>query len=256
MVRTSIWFPREETIEELAVVLNRFEHAPVDGRNYVMVHGVGVTSAYFEPLATELADAGPAWLVDLPGYGASPKPDRDVTLADHARILGATLDAAGIENPVLIGHSWGCQVITELVDQRPDISDRLVLLAPTINPARRQPLVALLDLLRNGLVEPPRSDVYGLYNYFFTGRARYFLRQIPHMLGDRIEVRLARIATPSLIVVGDRDPIVPHDWAEKAATLLENGRLEVVPGAHVIMFTAAAEIAGLIESFVAAEKHG
>ena len=249
-VKRAIWFPRAETVDDLGLVLNRYNHLDVDGPNFVMVHGLGVTHGYFEPLAEQLADAGTAWLVDLPGYGASPKPGRDVPLRDHASTLGAVLDAAGIENPVLIGHSWGCQVVTELADQRPTLSDRLILLSPTINPARRSAWKQFFDLLHDFWLEPPRADAFGLYNYFLTGRVGYYMQQIPHMIADEVEGRLARIATPTLVVNGARDPIVPHDWAQQVATLLKNGRLEVVPGAHVIMFTAPREIAELIEDFV------
>jgi len=248
--RKAIWFPRAQAIDDLGLVLNRFQHDQLEGPNFVMVHGLGVSSTYFEPLAEHLADVGTVWLVDLPGYGASPKPHRDVPLRDHAHTLGATLDAAGIENPVLIGHSWGCQVVTQLADQRPDLSDRLVLLSPTINPARRSAFQQLLDLMHDFWLEPPRADAFGLYSYFLTGRVRYYLAQVPHMIADEVEGRLDRIRTPTLVVNGERDPIVPHDWAQQVATLLENGRLEVVPGAHVIMYTAAREIARLIEDFV------
>lgn len=249
MVR-ALWFPRAESVDDLGLVLNRFTHDDVDGPNFVMVHGLGVSSAYFEPLAEQLADAGTVWLVDLPGYGASPKPDRDVPLRDHARTLGAVLDAAGIEDPILIGHSFGCQVVSELADQRPELADRLVLLSPTINPARRSAFTQLIDLMHDFWLEPPRADAFGLYSYFLTGRVRYYLAQVPHMIADEVEGRLSRIQTPTLVVVGERDPIVPQRWAQQVATLLENGRLEVVPGAHVIMYTAAARIAELIEEFV------
>jgi pimeloyl-ACP methyl ester carboxylesterase len=247
--KRAIWFPRAETVDDLGLVLNRYNHAEVGGPNFVMVHGLGVSHGYFEPLAEQLADAGTVWLVDLPGYGASPKPDRDVPLRDHARTLGATLDAAGIENPVLIGHSWGCQVVTQLADQRPELSDRLVLLSPTINPARRSAWKQFFDLLHDFWLEPPRADAFGLYSYFLTGRVRYYLAQVPHMIADEVEGRLDRIRTPALVVNGERDPIVPRDWAQQVATLLENGRLEIVPGAHVIMYTAAEQIGRLIEDF-------
>ena len=247
--RRAIWFPRAQAIDDLGLVLNRFNHDEADGPNYVMVHGLGVSSTYFEPLAEQLADDGTVWLVDLPGYGASPRPDRDVPLRDHARTLGATLDAAGIENPVLIGHSWGCQVVSELADQRPSLSDRLVLLSPTVNPARRGAFRQLFHLMHDFWLEPPRADAFGLYSYFLTGRVRYYLAQVPHMIADEIEGRLSRIRTATLVVVGERDPIVPQRWARQAATLLENGRVEVVPGAHVIMYTAAPAIARLIEDF-------
>ena len=245
----AIWFPAAHDVDDLGLVLNRYQHDEVAGPTFVMVHGFGVSSGYFEPLAEKLADAGTVWLVDLPGYGASPKPRRDVSIADHARALGATLDAAGIENPVLIGHSWGCQVVTELADQRPDFSDRLVLLAPTINPARRSALKQLFDLMHDFWLEPPRADAFGLYSYFLTGRVRYYLSQVPHMIGDEVEGRLSRIRSATLVIVGERDPIVPREWAQQVATLLETSRLEVVPGAHIIMYTASAEIARLIEDF-------
>lgn len=252
--RTTIWFPRAEAVDDLGTVLNRFQHEPVDGPNFVMVHGLGVSSGYFEPLAEQLADDGTVWLVDLPGYGSSPKPARDVPLRDHARALGATLDAAGIENLVLIGHSFGCQVIIELADQRPGLSDRLVLLSPTINPARRGAFKQFFDLMRDFWVESPRADAFGIYNYLFTGRVRYYMKQIPHMISDVVEVKLARISTPTLVVVGEKDPIVPLEWAQQVATLLSNGRLEVVPGAHVIMFSAAEEIGALIDEFAVTEN--
>ena len=248
MVR-ALWFSRAEAVDDLGLVLNRLEHAPVEGPSFVMVHGLGVSSTYFEPLAAELADAGTVYLVDLPGYGASPKPGRDVSLDDHARVLGLVLDAAGIEDPVLIGHSFGCQVVSALADQRP--VHRLVLLSPTVNPARRSALKQFANLLHDFWLEPPRADAFGLCSYFLTGRVGYYLRQVPHMIADAIEVRLARITAPTLVVVGERDPIVPLDWARQAATLLPNGRLEVVPGAHVIMYTAAARIARLIREFAA-----
>jgi pimeloyl-ACP methyl ester carboxylesterase len=248
MVR-ALWFSRAEAVDDLGLVLNRFQHDPVEGPSFVMVHGLGVSSAYFEPLATELADAGTVYLVDLPGYGASPKPGRDVSLADHARVLGLVLDAAGIEDPVLIGHSFGCQVVSELADQRP--VHRLVLLAPTVNPARRTAWKQFVNLLHDFWLEPPRADAFGLYSYFLTGRVGYYLRQVPHMIGDAIEGRLARIQAPTLVVVGERDPIVPIAWGRQAAALLANGRLEVVPGAHVIMYTAAARIGRLIREFAA-----
>jgi pimeloyl-ACP methyl ester carboxylesterase len=72
---------------------------------------------------------------------------------------------------------------------------------------------------------------------------------VPHMIADEVEGRLDRIRTPALVVNGERDPIVPRDWAQQVATLLENGRLEIVPGAHVIMYTAAEQIGRLIEDF-------
>jgi pimeloyl-ACP methyl ester carboxylesterase len=60
---------------------------------------------------------------------------------------------------------------------------------------------------------------------------------MPHLLGDRLEEYAHGIRTRTLVLVGDRDPIVPPEWAGAVAGLVPGARLEIVTGAHVIMHT-------------------
>ena len=69
------------------------------------------------------------------------------------------------------------------------------------------------------------------------------------MLGDRLEEDLPSVTADSLVLNGDRDPIVPPAWAEATAALLPGGRCEFVHGAHVIMYT---DPVGVAEHVVAA----
>ena len=235
------WYRSRAVVDGLAVVVKRFPRvAPVENpsRNYVLVHGLGVSSHYFEWLAAALARDANVWLVDLPGYGSSPKPRRDVTVEEHARVLGLVIDSSKVSNPVLVGHSMGCQVVTEIAVTMPHLSDSLVLLSPVTNPLRRSQGQQLLDLVRDFFREPPRADAFGLYSYFLTGRILYYLKQVPHMIGYPIEDRLRLVQAETLVVVGERDPIVPLEWATQAAALPARGSLAVVPGAHVIMYSA------------------
>ncbi len=50
-----------------------------------------------------------------------------------------------------------------------------------------------------------------------------------HCVRHRIEDVLPEITAPTLVVRGDRDPIVPQGWAQEATTLLRDGRLAVMP---------------------------
>ena len=235
------WYRSRAIVDGLAVVVKRFPRiGPVENpsRNYVLVHGLGVSSRYFEWLAAELAHDANVWLIDLPGYGSSPKPRRDVPVEEHARVLGMVIESAAITEPVLVGHSMGCQVVTEIAVTMPHLGDAIVLLSPVTNPARRSAPQQLLDLVHDFFREPPRADAFGLYSYFLTGRVLYYLRQVPHMIGYVIEDRLPLIEAQTLVVVGERDPIVPLEWAAAAAALAPRGSLAVVPGAHVIMYSA------------------
>lgn len=251
---------------ELGVVVKRFPHrtpplhAVGDARAddatgtadavFVLVHGLGVSSRYFQPLAAELARRGAVYLVDLPGYGAAPDPRRDVSIDDHAAVLASVLERAGVPDPILVGHSMGAQVVAALAARHPHIASRLVLMAPTMDPGSRSPGVAIARLLRDALREPPAVVAIAVTDYLIRCGLPYLLRQLPHLVGDRVEERMPRLAGRVLVLAGDRDPIVPRDWAAHLAALAPRGRYREVHGAHVVMHTAPRLIAANIESFL------
>jgi pimeloyl-ACP methyl ester carboxylesterase len=244
------YFTRRILYDDLAVVIRRFppiEGAPTDGRPYVLVHGIGVSSRYFHPSAAELAKYGTVYLVDLPGYGSAPNPHRDVTIADHANVLAHYLEAEGIDRPVLVGHSMGTQVVTQLLLDSPETTDRIVLLAPTMDPDARGFWRATGRLLRDIVTrEPIAVNAIVSVDYFFRCGVPYFLKQTKHLLADRIEDRLPLLAAKGLVIRGDRDGICPEGWARRAAALLRDGSYAEVPGPHVIMFTDPPRVAAFI----------
>jgi pimeloyl-ACP methyl ester carboxylesterase len=244
------FFTRRILYDDLAVVIRRFppvEGAPTNGRPYVLVHGIGVSSRYFHPSAAELAKYGTVYLVDLPGYGSAPNPRRDVSIADHAGVLATYLAAEGIADPVLVGHSMGTQVVTQLVLDYPQTTDRIVLLAPTMDPDARGFWHATGRLMRDIITrEPPAVNAIVSIDYFFRCGIPYFLKQTKHLLADRIEDRLPLLDVKGLVIRGDRDCICPEPWTRRVAALLQDGSYAEVPGPHVIMFTDPPKVAAYI----------
>jgi len=237
-------------VDDLHADLRRVD-GPADGPNFVLVHGIGVSARYFQPLAIELARVGTVWLTDLPGYGAVPKPRRTVTIDDHATVLASVIEQAAITDPVLVGHSMGCQVVAALAARSPDVSDRLVLLGPTINPAERSFWWASFRLFQDILREPFRANLVVGTDYFFRCGPAYYIRQLPQLLGDHIEERLVQIEVPTLVIAGERDPVARRGWVNEAARLLPHGTVAFVRGPHVIMFTDPAGVARLIVDHLA-----
>ncbi|MHC5795924.1 alpha/beta fold hydrolase [Lacisediminihabitans sp. FW035] len=234
--------------DDLAVVIKRFPgSAATDvSRPFVLVHGIGVSSRYFHPLAEQLAKSGEVYLIDLAGYGAAPDPKRDVSIKLHADVLGTFLHRAGIENPVLVGHSMGTQVVSQLVFDSPRASDRLVLIAPTVNPPDRRFSTEAMALLRDITRESMRSNLIIATDYLVRCGIPYFLAQLKHLLSDRMEDRLPAIEARTLVLRGDSDPIVPRSWAETVAELLPNATYAEVTGPHVVMHSDPVRIAALI----------
>ena len=246
LVRGAAFFTSRQVHEDLTIVVKRFEvrHPPVDtDRVFVLVHGIGVSSRYFQPLAAELAHRGAVYLVDLPGYGAAPDPRRDVTIADHAAVLASFLRRAGFENAVLVGHSWGCQVVSLLARDHPDVTDRIVLMNPTLEPEARTFWRAARNLLHDALREPPVVFGIAVTDYLLRCGLPYLLKQVPHMLTDAIETRVGALRPRVLIVNGDRDPIVSGPWARRLSDESDTIEFVEVNGPHVIMHTDPVMIA-------------
>ena len=253
MVRGAVFHTSRQVHEDLTIVVKRFpvRHEPRDtDRAFVLVHGIGVSSRYFQPLAAELAQHGTVYLVDLPGYGAAPDPRRDVTIADHASVLASVLRRAGLEDAVLVGHSWGSQVVSMLAHDHPEVTQRIVLMAPTLEPDARTFWRATRNLLHDSLREPPVVFGIAVTDYLLRCGVPYLMRQVPHMLADRIEQRVAGLRARVLVVNGDRDPIVSPRWATELSDLSARVEFREVHGPHVIMHTDPEMIAEHIREWL------
>src|SRR5690606_12966074 len=134
--RGTVFVSRREVHEHLTVAVTPLE-GPVGGPAFVLVHGIGVSSRYFRPLALELVRHGSVYLIDLPGYGAAPDPRTEVTLDGHADAVASLLRGLTARETVVVGHSMGAQVVVSLARRHPPLVSRLVLLGPTMEPGRR-----------------------------------------------------------------------------------------------------------------------
>ena len=244
--RGSKFFTHRSVFDGLAVVVTRYparRTAPAEGRSYVLVHGIGMSSRYYRPLAIELARFGEVYVVDLPGYGASSNPRRSVNVGDHAAALASAIEDIGLVNPVIVGHSMGTQVVSRLAVDHPDITDRIVLIAPTMDPKSRSLLTASARLALDTLREPVRTNAVVLTDYFVRCGLPYYLRQLPLLFVDHMEDRLPRITARTLVIRGDRDRVSPEDWTRRVADLIPDSTFVTVAGPHVVMYTDTVSLA-------------
>ena len=237
------YFTSRRQHDGLDAVIRRYPSSNTTGPTFVLVHGIGVSSRYFQPAAAELARTGEVYLVDLPGYGSAPNPKRPVSIADHARVLAAVIGETHLLNPVIVGHSMGSQVVSRLVLDFPEVSDRIVLMAPTMYPKYRSFGVAVVKLLKDIWSEPLRVKLIAGTDYLFRCGVPYFLKQVPFLLEDRIETRMPETRARVLVMRGDEDVIVPREWAMTLAALARHGSFAEVNGPHVVMFTDPVSVA-------------
>lgn len=221
------------------------------GTPIVLVHGIGVSSAYLVPTALALASDHPVYAPDLPGFGRSKGPSRALNVAQLAEELLAWMDAMGLARPVLLGNSFGCQVIVALSVAAPERVAALVLLGPTVDPRWRTFLRQIPRWIVEGMREPWSIFPILALDYLRCGTRR-FLGTARFALANRMEDALPSVHAPTLVVRGGRDAFVSPAWAERVTNLLSNGELATLAGAaHAANYSAPDEVARVVRAFLA-----
>ena len=213
-------------------------------RPFVLVPGIGVASTYFERLAPNLNAFGPVHALDLPGFGGVPHPASALSIEDYAECVGQVIDELGLNDPIIVGHSMGTQVVSALAAQRPEIST-IVLIGPVVNPAERRVLRQGLRFVQASVHEPGRVKILAVSAYLLCG-FRWFSRVLPKMMTFRIEDTFPKIAARSLLIRGEHDAVVPREWLERANELIpDSSAWEIPDAAHSVMHAHAEEVARL-----------
>lgn len=103
----------------------------VTGPSLVWLHALGTSSRYFSGRLGDLPTTYRCLLVDLLGFGRSPKPATSAyTVADHLASLDVTLGRVGLgEQPLtLIGHSLGAILAIAYAARFPARVERIVVM--------------------------------------------------------------------------------------------------------------------------------
>jgi pimeloyl-ACP methyl ester carboxylesterase len=201
-----------------------------------------------------LAPAARVVAPDLPGFGRTKGPPDALDVRGLSLALADWMRVTGRGGAVLVANSTGCQVVVDMAVHAPDLLGPVVLNGPTMDRHARTAVRQGARLLVNGLYERPSLGVVIARDYLRCGIRRY-LATFAHELTDPIERKLPLVASPAIVARGDRDPIIPHQWAVEVTKLLPSGRLVEVPGAaHTLNYSAPEELAQITRGLLDAER--
>ncbi len=232
-----------------------------------LLHGWGVGQAAWQPLCQALAVHCELHRVDLPGYGDAPT--SVASFADTAQRLADTLPA-GV---VLCGWSLGAMLALQAARLAGPRIGGLVLVGATPCFTQRagwsqaQP-ATLLETFSAAVAEHPGSALQRFVALSNQGdvQARAVNRALLqalaaqplpdtttllqglHWLGDvDLRAQIAGLAQPTLLIHGDRDPLMPLAAAQWLHGTLPHAQLEIVHGAaHAPFLHNPERIASLI----------
>lgn len=244
-----------------------------DGPPILLIMGLGGNIEMWDPLERELHVRGFQTIAyDAPGTGHSPP--RLVPLRPHglARQAAHLLDTLGLPDAHVIGVSFGGGVAQELALRNPHRVRRLVLASTACGlggvPGHPLALGLLATPLRYysprflqatarrmyGPVDDPDGRV--MHQQIQARRSRPptpwgYVSQLYATSGWSSLPWLHRITAPTLVLTGDRDPIVPPVNARILGARIPDATVRVVPDAgHLLLMDHAALCADLIGDFL------
>ena len=239
------------------------------GRPLLFFNGIGANIELMAPLADWFPDRD-LITFDMPGVGGSPKavvPYRPSTMAWTAKRL---LDQLGYDVVDVMGVSWGGGLAQQFAFQCPKRTGRLVLAATSAGvimvPGDIKALSKMADPKRYVDPEFMRKNFEALYGGETTGADGHigrisppsrsgYLYQLMAMSGWTSVPFLPFVKTPTLVMMGDADKIVPLVNGKFLCALLPNARLEVIKdGGHLFLVSQADISAPLIREFLDEER--
>jgi abhydrolase domain-containing protein 6 len=213
------------------------------GPPLVIVHGAATTATYtFGRQLAGLASAFQVILPDARGHGATrwdvARGFRAEWLVDD---LAAFADALGLATFHLVGYSMGGMTALGYAVRHPERLRTLVVAGITTAREPRASVVRrLMDPDRIERDEPAwAADLAKLDEKQGPGGWRRLVRAVADDVATQplltpLEIR--GITAPTLVMCGDRDPLVPVDQAASLARSVRDGRLFVAPRAgHDLM---------------------
>lgn len=187
-----------------------------EGQPVVLIHGLSGSTLWWQHNTTAFAEHYRVYLVDLPGFGSMARRSKRLTLVKVASWLYKWMEAVGIKQAHLIGHSMGGYISLWLAAHYSHLVSRLILISPAVLPQVNSVFEYIVPLL---------TSTRSLTPYFFPILVYDALRAGPLLLfrtacdlaavDGREEIR--KINIPTLLVWGEDDSLVPL----KIGTLLQ-----------------------------------
>jgi abhydrolase domain-containing protein 6 len=215
----------------------------------LLLHGFGESLTTWRAVFDPLAERTRVIAIDLPGFGASDKPDSSYSLEAMTERLSRFIDAWTSGALIVMGHSMGGELAASLALVRPDRVRILVLIAPagyriglagiadTMYPSKAEAVGRYLGL--RSFITPIHDPSWlaepdSLAGYDLTGDPRYHraaARVLQEFNFTGLRERFGHITQPTLLIWGGNDPVVPYSVGDTLSRMIPCVRYAPLPTA-------------------------
>jgi len=241
------------------------------GPPLVLLHGLPGDSRLWRRQLDELADGYTVVAWDAPGCGRSSAPSDAFGTRDVARYLVGFIQELGLQQPHVLGLSWGGGLALELYRTAPTVPRTLLLASAYAGWAGSLPPDAVTHRLHAYLRAagmPGEEAMRGFAPGFFSGTAPVdIVDEVVAIMSEfdpRVLSTLARsfaetdlrdvlptIDIPTLLLYGEADTRSPLPVAEALHAAIRGSTLVVLPGVgHVSNVEAPAQFDAEVRNFL------
>jgi 3-oxoadipate enol-lactonase len=264
--------PRERRIMAIINGLDIHHETQGEGPPVVFVHGLGATSNVWHAQRAALGRYYRVIVYDRSGCGRSQRARDGYSIDAWADELAGLLDHLAIPSAVVVGHSLGSMVAQRFAGKYASRTRALVLAGgeAELPPDARQILTDRARLIESqgllAVVEPWLTAVLSastraanpalaglVREMFLSNDARTYALHCLALRDGDVRGDHARIACPTLLTVGDQDPVTPLSWQRRIAAGIVGSRIRVIPDTgHMTMLESPAVFNTVVQDFLAA----
>lgn len=227
----------------------RYEAAG-EGEPVVLVHGLSGSSLWWSRNVGVLAERYRVYVLDLPGFGVTRHLRQEFVLSKAALWLSEWMDAAHVGRAHLVGHSMGGFISLRLAAMNPEAVRRLTLVAPAGMLGSKSMLGYALPLLLAARYAVPRFLPVLFYDALRMGPHTLW-RAARDILAEDVREDLRLVGSPTLLVWGENDPLIPPSIGMVMREEMPDSRLLTIEGAgHVPMFDRPEEFNAALPTFL------
>lgn len=241
---------------------------PADKPVLVFANSLGTDFRIWRDVIVRLAGDFAIVLYDKRGHGLSDLGQMPYSIEDHATDLAGLLDFLSVKNAIICGLSVGGLIAQSLYQRRPDLVRALILCdtAPKIGSTESwnariaqveaEGIESIVDSIMERWFTPafrrPENTAYAGYcNMLIRQPVAGYGATCAALRDADLTEAAARIAVPTICIVGDQDGSTPPDVVLSTAKLIPNARYEVIKDAgHIPCVEQPEALSEVIRAFI------
>lgn len=205
----------------------------------VILPGWGDTRNSWSYIINLLSDYYTIYTLDYPGFGNTLFPHYDMTIYDYTCMIKEWLDFLKLENPTLLGHSFGGRILITLTGYYHDSYPKLILMnAAGIKPKKTlrtifrkysyKFLMKFSNILPNSIKKKFKNY---LFEHFASSDYKNLLpgmrKTFQNIVSEDLSGYLEEITSQTLILWGEDDTATPIQDAYLMRKKIKNSKLYV-----------------------------